>query len=92
MIFWDGFESGLEGCGHGDVILGDVDAQTEAFGVYVGEMTARLVGILVGDVEVDVVVAVLLHLAVYGAGHYVAWRETQTRVVFVHEFLAAQVA
>ena len=55
-------------------------------------MLARLLRVLVGDVEVDVVVAVQLHLAVDGAGHDVAWREAQARVVLLHELLALEVA
>ncbi len=77
---------------HGDIVLGDVYAEAETLGVDVGEVAACLLGVLVGDVEEHVVVAVLLHLAVDGAGHDVARGQAQARVILVHELLAAQVA
>ena len=77
---------------HGYVVLGDVDAEFETVLIDVGEVAARLFGILVCDVEVHMVVAVELHFGVDGAGHDVARGERQPRIVLVHEFLAAQVA
>lgn len=80
------------GRGHGDVVLGNVDPQREAFAVDIGEVAAGLLGVLVCDVEKYVVVAVELHLRVDGAGHHVAGRQFQALVVFLHEALAAEVA
>ena len=65
----------------------------EAVGVDVWEVAARLLGILVGDVEEHVVLAPLLHLRVDGAGHHVAGRQLHAlRVVALHEALSGEVA
>ena len=76
--------------GHGDVFPGDVDAEAQALPVDVREVAARLLGILVGDVEIDVVVAPLLHLVVDGPGHDVARGEREARVILLHELLAVE--
>ena len=57
---------------HGDILLGDVDAQIQAVLVDVGEMVLGLLGILVGHVQEDVVLASLFHLTIDGAGHHIA--------------------
>ena len=77
---------------HGDILLSDIDAQIQAVLIDVGEVMLGLLGILVGHVEIDVVLTALLHLVVDGAGHNVARRERQARVILLHEFLASQVA
>ena len=56
---------------HGDIFLGDVDAQVQAVLIDVGEVMLGLLGILVRHVKIDMVLASLLHLAVDGAGHHV---------------------
>ena len=77
------------GRGHdGDVLLRDVNADGEALGVDVGEVMLGLLGVLVGDVEADVVEGVNLHLVVDGAGDDVARSERESFVVLLHEFLA----
>ncbi len=78
------------GCNRNHV-AGYVDAKREAFLVDVGEMTARLLRVLVGDIEVDVVGTSELHLGVDGTGHDVAGCKRETRVIFLHEFLAVDV-
>ena len=45
---------------------------------------------IVRHVQVDVVLAALLHLVVDGAGHDVTRGERQARVILLHEFLAVQ--
>ena len=60
--------------------------------VDIGEVVLGLLGILVGHVQEDVVLASLLHLVVDGAGHHIAWGKRQARVILLHEFLASQVA
>lgn len=75
-----------------DVVAGDVDAKAETVLINVGEMALGLLGVLVGDVEIDMIVAVELHLAVDGARHDVARSEREPRVILVHELLAAEVA
>ena len=49
---------------HGDHLLRDVNADAETFLVDVGEVLARLLRVLVGHVEADMVQAVRLHLLV----------------------------
>ena len=73
---------------HGDVVLRDVDADAEALGVDVGEVVLRLLGVLVGHVEADVVEGVNLHLVVDGAGHDVARSQREAFVILLHELLA----
>ena len=51
-------------------------------------MVARLVGILVGDVETDVVDTVDLHLLIDGTGHDIARSEREALVVLLHEGFA----
>ena len=77
---------------HGYVVLGDVDAYAQAVLVDVGEVVLGLLGVFVGHVEIHVVVAALLHLAVDGAGHHIARCKRQARIILLHKFLAAQVA
>ena len=77
------------GCwAHGDVVFGDVDADTQAFGIDIGEVMLRLFGVFVGDVETDVVETVHFHLLVDGSSHDVARGKTETLVVFLHEACA----
>ena len=52
-------------------------------------MLAGQLGLLVGDVEVDEVVARHLHLVVDGACHDVARRKAAPLVIFLHELFAA---
>ena len=73
---------------YGNVVFGDVDADAQALGIDVGEVVLGLFGILVSDVEAYVVESVLLHLLVDGTCHDVAWSQTQSLVVFLHEALA----
>ncbi len=81
------------GGSHGNRFAGYVDAEAEAVGVDVGEVAARLLRVLVGDVEEDVVLSPLLHLGVDGAGHDVAGRQLHAlRVVALHEALPGEVA
>ena len=49
-------------------------------------------GILMRHVEIDMIFATLLHLAVDGAGHNVSRSQREARVVFLHELLAVEVA
>ena len=79
------------GC-HGDVLPCDVDADAEALGIDVGEVVLGLLGVLVRDVEADVVQSVNLHLAVDGAGHDVARGQREPFVVLLHELLAVRQA
>ena len=60
--------------------------------VDVGEVVLGLLGILVGHVKIDVVLASLLHLVVNGTGDHVARRQRQARVILLHELLTSQVA
>ena len=66
-------------------LLGDVDADGQAFLVDMREMLLRLLRVFHRHVEAHVVETVDLHLVVYGACHDVAWRERQARVIFLHE-------
>ena len=59
--------------------------------VNVGEVTFRLFRILMGDIEVDVIVASQFHLTVDRPGHDVARRQRETRVILLHELLASEV-
>ena len=77
---------------HGDILLGDVDAQIQAVLVDVGEVVLGLLGILVGHVQEDVVLASLFHLTIDGAGYHIARCQRQARVILLHELLAAQIA
>ena len=72
--------------GHGDVLLGDVDADAQTLGIDVGEVASGLFCILVRNVQAHVVDAVNFHLLVDGACHNVARCERQAFVVFLHEF------
>ncbi len=74
------------------VVLGDVNAERQTFGIDVREMLACLLRIFVCHVEIHVVVACKFHFRVNGTGNDVAWRERQARVIFVHELLALEVA
>ena len=58
---------------NGNIVLGDVNAHRQTFLVDIGEVVARLFGVLMGDVQTDVVQSVNLHLLVDGASHDVAW-------------------
>ena len=79
------------GC-HGDILLGDVDADAEALGIDIGEVVLGLLGILVCDIEADVVQSVNLHLMVDGAGHNVAGSQGEARVILLHKLLAVRQA
>ena len=57
-----------------------------------GEVAFRLLGVFVGDVEIDVVFAALFHLVVDGACDNVARGEREPFVIFLHEFLAVECA
>ena len=77
---------------HRNVILRDIDADFQTMLVYVGEMPLRLLRILVCNVEIDMVVAPELHLAVYRAGYNIPRSQREPRVILLHEFLARRVA
>ena len=77
---------------HRDVVASDVDAYFQAVLVDVGEVMLGLFGVFMCDIEVNVVLAPLLHLAVDGACHHVARSQRQARVVFLHKLLAGQIA
>ena len=51
-------------------------------------MVARLLGILVGDVQADMVQAMHLHLLINGTSYDVAGSQTEALVIFLHERLA----
>ena len=74
---------------YGYIVFCYIDAERQTLAVDIGEVTLGLLRIFVSDVEVDVIVAVELHLAVDGAGDNVARSERKTRIVFVHELLSA---
>ena len=71
-----------------DRLLRDVDAEPEQPLVDVGEMRLHEVGVAVADVEVDVIEAVALDLAVDGARDDVARRKLGALVVIGHEAVA----
>ena len=75
---------------HGDVIFGNVDADGEALLVDVGEVAFRFLRVFVRHVQVNVVLAALLHFVVDGACHDVARGKRQARVILLHELLAVQ--
>ena len=51
-------------------------------------MVARLVSILMGDIQTDVIQTVNLHLLIDGTSHDVARSQRQALVVFLHKRLA----
>ena len=75
---------------HGNVLLGDVDADGEALLVDVGEVLLGLLGVFVRDVKAHVVEAVNFHFLVDGACHDVARGERQALVILLHELLAVR--
>ena len=78
----------MGGRSYRDIIFSDVDAQTQAFLVDIGEMFLCFFRIFVGDVQINMIVSAILHLVVNGTCHDVARGKRETRVVFLHEFLA----
>ena len=70
---------------HRKRLPGHVEAVFQAGLVDVGETVPDVVRVLVGDVEIDAVVAVGLHFVVDGAGHDVAGRKVLQVVVLLHE-------
>jgi len=80
-------------CGghHGNGIGGHVDAEAQAGGVEVGEAFAQERFGVVGDVEVDIRIAVFLHHEVDGAGGDIARGERAPFVELLHEGVAAYI-
>ena len=66
----------------------NVDTYRQAFLVDIGEVAARLVGVLMSDVQTDVVDTMNLHLLIDGAGYDVTWCQGETFVIFLHKLLA----
>ena len=75
----------------GNHVLGDINAQLQAFGIDGGESVDELLLADAAGVEVEVFDARLLHLVVDGACHDVARRQREPGVVFVHELVALKV-
>ena len=48
--------------------------------------------VFVGDAEINVVCAMEFHFGVDGASYYVARRERQARVIFLHELFAVEIS
>ena len=72
---------------HRDIVGGDVDADGETLLVDVREVMAGLLGILMGDVETDMIQTVDLHLLINGTCHDVTRCQRQTLIVFLHKLL-----
>ena len=53
-------------------------------------MVLGLLGILVRDVQANVVQAMNLHLTVDGASHYITWCQAAALVILLHELLAVR--
>ena len=75
---------------HRDILLRDIDADTQAFSVDIGKVMLGLFGVFVGHVKAHMIDGVDLHLVVYRTCHDVARREGQARVVFLHELFAVR--
>ena len=73
---------------HGDIFLGDVDADAEALVIDVGKVSLGLFRVFVGHVEAHMVDSVHLHLLVDGPCHDVARGQREPLVIFLHERLA----
>ena len=72
QIYFDAAAKIVCGRGYGNVLFGDVDADAEAFLIDIREVLLGFVGIFVGNIQIDMLVAALLHLIVDGACHDVA--------------------
>ncbi len=55
-------------------------------------MMLGLFGILVGDIQIDMIAAGSLHLRINSSRHYVARGKRQTRIILLHELLAIKIA
>ena len=73
---------------HGNILLRDINSDTQALGVDIGEVMFGLLGILVGDVKAYVIDTVNLHLLIDGAGNDIAGSEREALVVLLHKLLA----
>ena len=62
------------GC-HGDVIFGNINAETEAFLIDIGEVLFCLFRVFVGDVEINMVITPIFHFVVDGTGYDIARSE-----------------
>ena len=74
--------------GDGNPLARDVDADGKALFIDVGEVAPHGIGVLVGHIEIDEILAPLGHLAVNGAGRNVARSQRAHGVIAVHELLA----
>ena len=74
--------------GNGNVLLRDVNADGETFGVDVREMMFRLLRVFMRHVKADVVDAVDFHFLVDGTRHDVTRGQGEAFVVFLHKLLA----
>ena len=71
-----------------DVLFCNIDTDTEALGVDIGEVMLGLFGIFVGHIEADMVDRMDLHLVIDRPSDDVTRRKTETRIVFLHKLLA----
>src|SRR5574344_382624 len=65
--------------------FGDVDADTQTFGVYIRKMMFCLFWVFMGDIQTNMVNAMHLHLFIDGTGYNVTWCQRKTFVIFLHE-------
>ena len=69
QIYFDAAAKIVCGRGYGNVLFGDVDADAEAFLIDIREVLLGFFGIFVGNIQIDMLVAALLHLRQTVGGH-----------------------
>ena len=72
------------------IFLCDINADRETFLINVREMVFGFFGILMGNIETNVVNAVYLHLFIYSTSHDVTWSQREAFIIFLHEGLASR--
>lgn len=65
-----------------DILLGNIDADTQTLGVDIREVMLGLLRILMGYIQTDMIQSMNLHLLIDGTGHDVARSQTQSLIIF----------
>ena len=57
---------------NGDILLGNVDTDTQALGIDIREMVFCFLRVFVGNIKTDMVETMNLHLVINGTGYNIA--------------------
>ena len=73
-----------------DILLRDINADTQALGIYIREMMLGLFRIFMRHIEAHMIDCMNLHLIIYRTSHYITRSQGQARVILMHKLLTVR--